>query len=72
MSKGRFIAGAVCQSCGSQDTLRLIQEAEKKTFECVACGYKEVMMSQQKTVKKQKASSFKDNQNIIQWLPNND
>ncbi|WNO09177.1 YheV family putative zinc ribbon protein [Teredinibacter sp. KSP-S5-2] len=47
MSKKRFIAGAVCPSCGEMDKLVLYMESDKNVRECVACGFKDVMHIQQ-------------------------
>ena len=35
----RFIAGAVCPSCGAQDTVRMYQQEAKEYRECVDCGF---------------------------------
>ncbi len=37
--KKRFISGAVCPECQSQDTLRWWQSDEKDHLDCVACDY---------------------------------
>ncbi|MCG7496949.1 YheV family putative metal-binding protein [Vibrio sp. Of7-15] len=39
--KKRFIAGAVCPSCNSQDTLRWWQENSVEVVECVQCQHSE-------------------------------
>jgi uncharacterized metal-binding protein (TIGR02443 family) len=53
--KKQFIAGAVCPSCGQQDTIALyIVDAEtsdgvqsaSKHFECINCGHQERMISE--------------------------
>lgn len=42
--KTRFIAGAVCPSCRSQDTIKVFQPIDKEPyFECVRCSYSESM-----------------------------
>ena len=35
----RFIAGAVCPSCGEMDKLVMFWQEEKQVRECVRCGY---------------------------------
>ncbi len=35
----RFIAGAVCPSCGEMDKLVMFWQDEKQVRECVRCGY---------------------------------
>ena len=40
-NKKRFIAGASCPSCHSQDTLRWWIENNIELVECVECGYSE-------------------------------
>ena len=37
--KRRFIAGAVCPSCGELDRLVVEGEGSAKTRRCVACGF---------------------------------
>ncbi len=39
----RFIAGAVCPSCGVMDTVRTFTRSGKEHRECVDCGYSDVM-----------------------------
>ncbi|MCA2015632.1 YheV family putative metal-binding protein [Vibrio tritonius] len=39
--KKRFIAGANCPSCHTQDTLRWWIENNIELVECVECGYSE-------------------------------
>ncbi|SET17128.1 YheV family putative zinc ribbon protein [Thalassotalea agarivorans] len=34
----RFIAGAICPSCGEQDTMALTKEMGVEKVTCVACG----------------------------------
>lgn len=36
----RFIAGAICPRCHSQDTLAVGKEAQAETVVCVKCGYR--------------------------------
>ncbi|TNH42838.1 YheV family putative zinc ribbon protein [Photorhabdus luminescens] len=38
VSRKRFIAGAVCPECHSQDTLAMWQEDQVDVVECVHCG----------------------------------
>lgn len=40
--KRKFIAGAVCPSCGKQDKIVLLADRGGKVMECVSCGYKKV------------------------------
>ncbi|ACS84192.1 MULTISPECIES: YheV family putative zinc ribbon protein [Musicola] len=37
----RFIAGAVCPQCHSQDTLAVGREDEQDVVVCVRCGYRQ-------------------------------
>ena len=41
----RFIAGAVCQYCGSHDKTRAWEDDSEKLMrrECISCGYQEVI-----------------------------
>ncbi|WP_092513438.1 YheV family putative zinc ribbon protein [Xenorhabdus mauleonii] len=39
VSRKRFIAGAVCPKCQSQDTLAMWQENKVDIVECVSCGH---------------------------------
>ncbi|PHM74543.1 YheV family putative zinc ribbon protein [Xenorhabdus kozodoii] len=39
VSRKRFIAGAVCPKCQSQDTLAMWQENKVDVVECVHCGH---------------------------------
>ncbi|MBS9434276.1 YheV family putative zinc ribbon protein [Photorhabdus hainanensis] len=41
VSRKRFIAGAVCPECHSQDTLAMWQEDQVDVVECVHCGYQQ-------------------------------
>ena len=43
----RFIAGAVCPSCGLMDKLVTYQEQAKDYRECVSCGFKDEMRFKQ-------------------------
>ncbi len=44
MRTKRFIAGAVCPSCGSMDSIRIFRsETEKDYRECVECGFSDMM-----------------------------
>ena len=43
MRPKRFIAGAVCPSCGAMDTVRTFTHSGKEHRECVECGYSDVM-----------------------------
>ncbi len=40
MSRPRFIAGAVCPSCGVMDRLQFLDEARSRR-RCVACGHED-------------------------------
>ena len=40
MSRPRFIAGAVCPSCGAMDRLQFLDEARSRR-RCVACGHED-------------------------------
>ena len=39
----RFIAGAVCPSCGAMDTIRVFKHEGLENRECVECIYSNVM-----------------------------
>lgn len=44
MKTKRFLAGAVCPSCGTMDSVRMFRsEAERDYRECVECGFTDVM-----------------------------
>ena len=45
MAIKRFIAGAVCQSCGAHDKTRAWEDDREKLMrrECVSCGHNEVI-----------------------------
>ncbi|WP_066013532.1 YheV family putative zinc ribbon protein [Endozoicomonas atrinae] len=44
MKTKRFIAGAVCPSCGTMDSVRMFRsETERDYRECVECGFSDVM-----------------------------
>ena len=43
MSVKRFIAGAVCPSCGVMDTVRIFAHGGQEHRECVECSYIDVM-----------------------------
>ena len=44
MKTKRFIAGAVCPSCGAMDSIRMFRsETERDYRECVECGFSDVM-----------------------------
>ncbi|MDD7806069.1 MAG: YheV family putative zinc ribbon protein [Endozoicomonas sp. (ex Botrylloides leachii)] len=43
MSVKRFIAGAVCPSCGAMDTIRTFIHAGQEHRECVECHYVDAM-----------------------------
>ena len=43
MTIKRFIAGAVCPSCGVQDTVRTFVKAGQDIRECVDCGFSDEM-----------------------------
>ncbi|WP_257287868.1 YheV family putative zinc ribbon protein [Endozoicomonas sp. SESOKO2] len=43
MTTKRFIAGAVCPSCGRQDSVRMYTENGENYRECVDCHYSDVM-----------------------------
>ncbi|MCH8552200.1 MAG: YheV family putative metal-binding protein [Natronospirillum sp.] len=57
----RFIAGAVCPACGSQDSMRaeLSSDGEGQYRECVECGFNEKGTAEQ--VAAQPASRLADN-----------
>ncbi|MEM8767655.1 MAG: YheV family putative metal-binding protein [Pseudomonadota bacterium] len=44
MSRPRFIAGAVCPSCGAMDRLQFI-DASRSRRRCVACGHEDDLNS---------------------------
>lgn len=46
-TKKRFVAGAVCPSCGEMDKVVVFHEEGKDFRECVACGFKDEMHFQQ-------------------------
>ncbi|ATA26368.1 hypothetical protein BIY26_03070 [Brenneria goodwinii] len=37
----RFIAGAICPQCQTQDTLAVGRENQTETVVCVKCGYQQ-------------------------------
>ena len=41
----RFISGAVCPKCGSQDSIRAERDDEKRVMvrECVECGFEDAI-----------------------------
>ncbi|ETS31440.1 MULTISPECIES: YheV family putative zinc ribbon protein [Photorhabdus] len=41
VSRKRFIAGAVCPECHSQDTLAMWREDQVDVVECVHCGHQQ-------------------------------
>lgn len=41
MQNKRFIAGAICPSCGAQDKLFTFQEAGQQWRACVACDFRQ-------------------------------
>ena len=41
----RFIAGAICPSCGAQDSIKMYIQDNEKMFECVDCSYSDVQKS---------------------------
>ena len=44
MKTKRFIAGAVCPSCGQMDTLRIfLGESGRQIRECVECQFSDLM-----------------------------
>ncbi|KEQ16628.1 hypothetical protein GZ78_22645 [Endozoicomonas numazuensis] len=43
MTTKRFIAGAVCPSCGHQDSVRMYSESGENYRECVDCGFSDEM-----------------------------
>lgn len=44
MKTKRFIAGAVCPSCGTMDSVRMFRsETERDYRECVECGFSDEM-----------------------------
>ena len=43
MPTKRFIAGAVCPSCGAMDTIRIFTHGGQEHRECVECSYSDVM-----------------------------
>ncbi|SLM64842.1 MULTISPECIES: YheV family putative zinc ribbon protein [Dickeya] len=40
-TRKRFIAGAVCPKCQTQDTLAVGREGEEDIVVCVQCGYQQ-------------------------------
>lgn len=49
MIKKRFIAGAVCPSCGEMDTIQVFTDATcTKKKQCVECEYSETLPSEPK------------------------
>ena len=47
MKNKRFIAGAVCPSCGEMDTIRMHSDSDKiQIKECVECEYFETLSSE--------------------------
>ena len=49
MMTKRFIAGAVCPSCGEMDTLRMfISETGKQYRECVECNFSDIQEQEPK------------------------
>lgn len=57
--KKRFIAGAVCPSCGALDTLRWWVENNIELVECVKCDY------QEKRLPKSAEASVHDTEQVI-------
>ncbi|MGF1765088.1 YheV family putative zinc ribbon protein [Aliivibrio kagoshimensis] len=57
--KKRFIAGAVCPSCSTQDTLRWWMENNIEWVECVQCDHKD------KRLPKSAESSDHDAEQVI-------
>lgn len=45
--KKRFIAGAVCPKCGTQDVLMMYKKDGVEHRECVECGFADEMRFQQ-------------------------
>lgn len=41
MTRKRFVAGAKCPKCHSQDSIVLFKENGIETVECVECDYRE-------------------------------
>ena len=47
MRTKRFIAGAVCPSCGTMDSIRVFRsETDKEYRECVECGFSDMMQEE--------------------------
>ena len=46
MTTKRFIAGAVCPSCGVQDTVRTFVKNGQDIRECVDCGFSDEMQQE--------------------------
>ncbi len=46
-TRKRFIAGAVCPKCQSQDTLAVWRENDVDTVGCVKCGFAQRQTDQQ-------------------------
>lgn len=47
MAKKRFIAGAICPSCGQMDVIQMCTDKQGyKIKECVECGYSETISSE--------------------------
>ena len=55
--KKRFISGAICPECQSQDTLRWWQANEKDHLDCVACDYQTVRETTESTDLASKSAS---------------
>ena len=38
-NRRRFIAGAVCPSCGEQDKIVVFEEEQEQKMQCIHCNY---------------------------------
>lgn len=41
MNRPRFIAGAICPSCGQMDRLQVLEVEGEQKRRCVACGHED-------------------------------
>lgn len=46
MTTKRFIAGAVCPSCGVQDSIQMFEQNGVNVRECVDCGFSDALPDQ--------------------------
>jgi uncharacterized metal-binding protein (TIGR02443 family) len=43
VKRPRFIAGAVCPSCGAMDRLQVVGEGDARRRRCVSCGHEDAL-----------------------------